>query len=86
MVHNANDNISTQLMSLMVDASIEINVITKDGVRYCNLCPYNTKQVRNMRDHIEIHFPISFPCNFCDRTVQTRHNLRSNVYRNHRGK
>ena len=37
-----------------------------------------------MREHVEIHFDLSFPCDLCYAETKTRHGLRTHMYENHK--
>ena len=61
-----------------LDKKIRENLTKFPGKGYeCILCQKLTKDFRDAREHVETHFEgLSFPCQFCDKTLRSRHALR----------
>ena len=50
----------------------------------CLICGHISKVSSHVKQHIETHFEgLSFPCEYCERVLNTRHNLRSHTRRHH---
>ena len=64
-----------------INEKISDNIVRmKDCVR-CNLCEYQTKQLGHLKEHIEVHFDLTFPCHQCNRVFKSRNTLRGHKYK-----
>ena len=60
-----------------LNAKIEENIFSSDGMKCCSLCQYRSKNISHVKEHIEAHFKLNFPCPNCDKTFKTRTVLRN---------
>ena len=62
-----------------LDQKIEENIANTYGTRVCKFCQYQSKHVGHVKEHIEIHFPVSFQCQQCGKIAKTRYALRRHM-------
>ena len=59
-----------------LNARIDENIIQTKGMKFCNLCTYQSRHLSHIREHVEIHFQLSFSCKICGKPSKTRNSLR----------
>ena len=63
-------------------AKIESMIEKQAGGYHCNNCGYITKQLSNMREHVEKHIEgVEYPCNLCNRIMRSSASLRDHKRR-----
>ena len=67
-----------------LNQKIEESIVIKDGLKHCSFCEYQSKSNCHVKEHIELHFKLIFPCSMCDKSYTTRNNLRSHIARYHK--
>ena len=60
------------------------NIVNKDGMLYCKLCPVHMRSAGNMYDHVGSHTGIhTFKCPFCTVSRSRRPNLGDHIRKTH---
>ena len=59
-----------------LNQKIEENIVKMEGGHKCNLCSYKSKRIDNLKEHIETHFEVRYPCQNCDSVLKSRNSLR----------
>ena len=60
---------------------ILINAKDPKGGYICNICNKKTRNRGHLKEHIEIHFELSFKCNSCERIMKSRNSMRVHISR-----
>ena len=67
-----------------LDEKIKENIEIINGIKHCRLCTYQSMQMGHVKEHIEVHFNLSFPCKHCEKTFKKRLNLRQHIGNMHK--
>ena len=43
-----------------------------DGTWRCRMCPKVSKNKSHIKEHVEVHFDLTFPCQLCEKTFRSR--------------
>ena len=85
LVIDLGDKIPIKQIIMQNDAEIEKMVLRKDGCWQCAVCGKITSKKSHITEHAESHIEgISYPCDFCGKTLKNRMSYRLHVARIHK--
>ena len=62
---------------------IEAEMYNKDGRWNCKTCQYNSKSNAHLREHVQTHMDLEFPCTVCGKIMRSSTALRMHHKRFH---
>jgi len=62
---------------------IEAEMHKSDGQWKCNTCNFNSRKVAHLKEHVQTHMDLEFPCTLCGKIMRSSHVLRMHYTRKH---
>ena len=83
LVSMDNQTKSSNEISYGTQMDIEAMMYKNDGRWNCKTCKFNSKDKSHLREHVQAHMDLEFPCSLCGKILRSSHVLRMHNKKQH---